>query len=291
MDLSPAQIDRFLREGYLVIENFFSRDVCETLMKRMEHIIAGHKETIPATVFSTRTNEHALTDYFLNSGDRIHFFFEPGAFDNANTLIHPLEKSLNKVGHALHEKDSVFRQYSYDPRIKTICRQLGFKKTCLLQSMYIFKQPRIGAEVRCHQDATFLHARNSPVIGFWLALEDATTENGCLQVLPTPHTTPLKKKMFRSPDDVISFEEYDATPWNEEHCISLEVKQGSLVLLHGHLPHKSHANLSDKSRHAYTLHAIDADNPYPDSNWLRCPQGLPQWPDPSFPLSGDAVTN
>ena len=54
----------------------------------------------------------------------------------------------------------------------------------LLQSMYIFKQPRIGGEVVCHQDATFLYTDPITVTGFWFALEDATLENGCLWAMP-----------------------------------------------------------------------------------------------------------
>ncbi|KTD46746.1 phytanoyl-CoA dioxygenase [Legionella rubrilucens] len=278
MDLSPVQIDDFLTQGYLVIEDFFSKETCDQLMRRMNHLIAENKDLIPAAVFSTRTNEHAASDYFLESGDKIHFFFEPDAFHADGTLTHPIEHSLNKVGHALHELDPVFRHYSHDSRIHSICRQLGFKTPCLLQSMYLFKQPAIGAEVNCHQDATYLHSEQSDVLGFWFALEDATLENGCLQVIPSPHTVPLKQKMIRE-NDRIYFEEYDKTPWRQDYCVPLEVRQGSLILLHGHVPHKSEANVSSKSRHAYTLHAIDASYPYPQSNWLQRASGLPVWPE------------
>ena len=40
--------------------------------------------------------------------------------------------------------------------------------------MYIFKQPRIGGEVVCHQDSTFLYTEPESAIGFWLAIEDQT---------------------------------------------------------------------------------------------------------------------
>ena len=51
----------------------------------------------------------------------------------------------------------------------------------------------------------------------------------------------------------------------------LEVKKGTLVLLHGRLPHYSKENISSKSRHAYTLHVIDGNNKYPKENWLQRP--------------------
>ena len=55
--------------------------------------------------------------------------------------------------------------------------------------MYIFKQPHIGGEVGCHQDATFLYTDPMTVTGFWFAIEDATLENGCLWAAPGGHRT------------------------------------------------------------------------------------------------------
>ena len=55
----------------------------------------------------------------------------------------------------------------------------------------------------------------------------------------------------------------------------LEVKKGSLVILHGRLPHYSCENKSNKSRHAYTLHVIDGSCEYPKFNWLKRPSSMP----------------
>ena len=140
--------------------------------------------------------------------------------------------------------------------------------------MYIFKQPGIGAEVICHQDSTYIYGQDSDALGFWFALEDATMENGCLEVIPSPDTTTLKKRMFREGDNTY-FESYDATPWPEEKSIPLPVEKGTLILLGGWLPHKSKANMSVKSRHAYTLHLVDTTLPYPTKNWLQWPNGIP----------------
>jgi phytanoyl-CoA hydroxylase len=276
MDLSTSQIEFFNDNGYLVIDNFFSQSICEQLKERIHWILANQLHEIPSTIFSTQTNEHARNEYFLNSGDKIHFFFEPDSFDKNGQLKKPIEKSLNKIGHALHDLDPIFKELSYDLRLKKICYQLNFQKPSLLQSMYIFKQPNIGAEVNLHQDSTYLHAENSDILGFWFALEDATIQNGCLEVIPSPTSTPLNKRMIRKGDDIY-FENYHRLIWQEENCIALEVRQGSMILLHGCLPHKSNANLSPKSRHAYTLHVIDAAFPYPDSNWLQKPKGLVEW--------------
>ena len=60
----------------------------------------------------------------------------------------------------------------------------------------------------------------------------------------------------------------DNTPF-EKTSTPVEVSKGSLVLLHGRLPHYSSENKSNKSRHAYTLHVINGDNDYSKNNWLQ----------------------
>ena len=55
----------------------------------------------------------------------------------------------------------------------------------------------------------------------------------------------------------------------------LETRGGTMVILHGKLPHMSEANRSNRTRHAYTLHLIEADADYPDWNWLQRDSKLP----------------
>ena len=60
----------------------------------------------------------------------------------------------------------------------------------------------------------------------------------------------------------------DNTPF-EKTDTPLEVTKGTLVLLHGRLPHYSCENKSNKSRHAYTFHIIDGNSHYLNDNWLQ----------------------
>jgi phytanoyl-CoA hydroxylase len=103
---------------------------------------------------------------------------------------------LNKVGHALHTDHPVFEKYTFDNRIRELCWQLGmlkcfkniknshnkfisgFQTPAIPQSMYIFKNPGVGGEVISHQDGTYLFTEPASTIGFWIALDDATHENG-----------------------------------------------------------------------------------------------------------------
>ena len=141
--------------------------------------------------------------------------------------------------------------------------------------MYIFKQPKIGGEVVCHQDSTFLYTEPQSIAGLWLALEDATLENGCLWAIPGGHTLGLKSRWVRNETGGMKFDVFDSSPWPEQRLVPLEVSKGSLIILNGLLPHKSFANRSSKSRHAYTLHVISADCHYPETNWLQRSSELP----------------
>ncbi|KAH0615427.1 hypothetical protein JD844_004638 [Phrynosoma platyrhinos] len=89
------------------------------------------------------------------------------------------------------------------------------------------QQPGIGGEVTPHQDATFLHTEPlGRIVGLWIALENATQENGCLWFIPGSH-------------------------------------RSSLVLIHGEVVHKSEPNFSERSRHVYTFHLMEAK----DTTW------------------------
>lgn len=273
--LKQEDINFFNDNGYLVINDFCKPEPCDALISRTKELIEDHEQKIrELIVFSSENNSQMLADYFHESSDKIHFFFEEKAFNEHHQLKQSFAKSINKIGHGLHVKDDVFKAFCHDPRLKMICHDLGIEQPGLVQSMYIFKQPGIGGEVLYHQDATFLHSANGDALGFWFALEDATIENGCLHVIPSDIHTPLKKKMFCHNKNT-HFETFDDSPWDEEKAIPLPVKKGSLIILHGKVPHKSEANTSPKSRHAFTLHVVDISNGFPESNWLKWPDGIP----------------
>ena len=59
------------------------------------------------------------------------------------------------------------------------------------------QQPKIGGEVRPHQDSTFLATDPPSVVGLWWALEDATKQNGCLWALPGSHKDGVARRFLR----------------------------------------------------------------------------------------------
>jgi phytanoyl-CoA hydroxylase len=264
----------FERQGFLVLPGFVPAQACDALKARAEALVADFQpETV--SVFTTHEQTRTSDEYFLSSGDKVRFFFEENAFRPDGSLRQDKALSINKLGHAMHDLDPVFERFSRTPELAALASELGLKKPLLLQSMYIFKQPFIGGEVNSHQDSTFLYTEPATCLGFWFALEDATLENGCLWALPGGHRLGLKKRFVRAPGGGTAFQVLDSTPLPEEGMVPLEVKKGTLVVLHGLLPHKSGANTSPKSRHAYSLHLVDATARYPEDNWLQRAPHLP----------------
>ncbi len=275
MSATPERLALYERDGFVVLEDFVPPAECDRLRARAAELVEAFEPGALLSVFSTNEQTRTSDEYFLTSGDRVRFFFEEGAFDAEGRLTRPKEESVNKIGHALHDLDPVFRSFSRTPALASLAERLGYRRPLLVQSMYIFKQPRIGGEVTCHQDATFLYTEPQTVTGLWFALEDATVENGCLWALPGGHRLGLKSRFVRAAEGGTRFVVFDPAPWPTEGLVPLEVKKGTLVVLHGLLPHLSRANTSPRSRHAYTLHLLEAGSRYPADNWLQRSPDLP----------------
>lgn len=273
--LTSTQKENYQHDGFLIIKDFIDTDICDLLIKRANELISQFEPSELKTIFSTKDQRHAKHQYFLESSSKIHFFFEEGAIDQNGELTKEKLLSINKMGHALHDLDPIFNCFSRSHKIASLVNELGMINPLLLQSMYICKQPYIGGEVTCHQDSTYIYVKHQPVMGLWFALEDATLENGCLWGIPGGHHTPLKSKFIRDKNDQVSTEVYDHTPWELEKMIPLEVPRGSVIVLHGLMPHMSKENISPRSRHAYSLHIISGDHDYPTDNWLQRSEDMP----------------
>ena len=276
MHLGQVEIELFEQHGYLVLEDFVSKDACEALSHRANEIVEAYDPSESVSIFTINEQTRHSDSYFLESGDKIRCFFEEEAFRENGELRQAKSKSINKIGHAMHDLDPVFEQFSRTQELAQISKEVGFKDPRILQSMFIFKQPHIGGEVACHQDATFLHTEPMSVKGFWFALEDATQDNGCMWAIPGGHKSQVKSRFSRSKNGKgTEMEIFDDTPWETSKLLPLEVKAGTLVVLHGLLPHMSYANRSANTRHAYTMHIIEGTADYPEWNWLQRPPEMP----------------
>lgn len=277
MVLSPTQLADWHRDGFLVLPDAIDPWACDELRNHVVELLSDADPLTDGglTVFDASAQSHAQDEYFLTSGDVVRWFLEEGAVVDG-VLTRPLELAVNKLGHAMHDLDPVFERFSRTPMLAELAADLGFVDPMLLQSMYIFKQPTIGGEVSCHCDHTFLWTEPQTVIGYWFAIEDATIENGCLWVAPGHHRAPARSRLRRTgTGTATTMEVLDDSPWPTDDLVPVEAPKGTMIVLHGTLPHWSAPNTSTRSRHAYTLHLIDGTAHYPADNWLQRRPSMP----------------
>ncbi|XP_059849749.1 phytanoyl-CoA dioxygenase domain-containing protein 1 isoform X5 [Hypanus sabinus] len=269
--LTDALAAEFRKDGFVAIEGFIAVEECDSLRARISEIIdemdvPHHLHTEFSTQEAEQIKTQGSTDYFLTSGDKIRFFFERGVIDSK----------------ALHVLEPAFKNLTHSRKVQEVAQKLGLQEPVIVQSMYIFKQPEIGGEVTPHQDATFLYTEPlGSIVGFWIALDDATEENGCLWFIPGSHRAGITRRMKRSQNGEYPFLKFVGQERNypDNEFISVPVKKGGLILIHGQVVHKSALNTSDKSRHCYTFHVMESrDTHWSEENWLQPTPELP------FPL-------
>ena len=273
--LNVAQAEAWQRDGVLVLPGFKSAAEVAAVCARARELVDAFEPAADSGVFSTRDRSRVVDAALLASAEAVHCFFEEEAFDAQGRMSVPQAQAINKIGHALHDRDPVFNRFSHGPALARLAAALGLARPQVWQSQVIFKQPHIGGEVGWHQDASFFVTTPQTVTTFWFALEDATLDNGCLWVEPGGHRGPLREQ-YLCEDGRLSMRALDATPWPaRDQAVPLPVAAGTLVVFHGLLPHCSAANRSPKSRLAYTLHVTDAGAVYAPLNWLQRSACLP----------------
>jgi phytanoyl-CoA hydroxylase len=295
MYLTEEQKQFFHDNGYLVIKGFWNETTVNKLRNKMISLVRNADLSQVKTIFNTSTSETGYRkqdndEYFLNSGGKICYFWEEKAWKVSNnhqnegeepelTLSMEPELAINKVGHAIHDLDPDFQEVSYEGRIGSICEDLGMEKPLITQSMYIFKQPRIGGEVVPHQDGTFLYTEPQSCIGFWWPLNDCSQENGCLWIVPGSQNLGILQRYRRKDPPAIGTEIIPSQKiqWDLNGAIPLETKKGDLVVLHTALVHYSQENTSPFPRHAYSIHIVEGKEGviYPKDNWLQRPEDFP----------------
>jgi phytanoyl-CoA hydroxylase len=150
--LDFAQQATWTQQGYLVLERAFTPGELAPLARSASEIVDGFDADRQRTIFSTGDRDAGRDDYFFDSAEAIHCFLEEGAVDADGRLNRPRQLAINKIGHALHDLVPEFSRFCRHPLFGDLLRDLGLSQPELWQSMVIFKQPRIGGEVRWHQE-------------------------------------------------------------------------------------------------------------------------------------------
>ena len=269
--LEASQVQLFHEQGFLALERVIGEQWISDIRAAAGRIVEAFDSDSHRSVFSTRDQDKGRDRYFFESSEQVHCFLEEDAMDPNGALLKPKHLAINKIGHAMHDLVPEFTAFCRQPIFGQILRELGQKDPLLWQTMYIFKQPHIGGEVRWHQDASYLITEPSSIVGFWIALEDAHRDNGCLWIEPGGQRSPLREIYQVDHDSGRGLlRQLDDTPWpSTDDAVAVEVPAGSLVIFDDHMPHYSSQSSSQQSRQAFTMHFAEADSAWSRHNWLQ----------------------
>jgi phytanoyl-CoA hydroxylase len=142
---------------------------------------------------------------------------------------------------------------AHHPKLAAVLRDLLGDEPVIFQDMALLKPPRLGREKPWHQDLSYFnYDPNSKVVGVWIALDEATVENGCMQLLPGRHRegpiTHFKRRDWQICDTDILGKTSVAAP----------LQPGGLLLFDGLLPHGTPRNGSGRHRRALQFHYTGA---------------------------------
>ena len=211
--ITDQQMKQLNEEGYFILENVFAEDEMNALAARIEEHQRIHEEWIRAqggTQGISRAEEITFTDH-------------------------------------LAEKDDVIKEFCLRPEFVAISAKILGPDVDLYWNQSVFKQPEGEKEFPWHQDDGYTPVDPSPYLTLWLALNDATPENGCISVLPGSWKRGLLPH-HQSPIGLVCHEADDP-----DQGVLVPVKAGGMGVFYSLTAHKSGVNRSKGPRKAYIV--------------------------------------
>ena len=224
--------DGYGREGYFRIDGFAERATCDAMLERVVELTrraAAGDDIRPALVLPE-----------ANLAGR------PG---NPEDLVSKVFR--------LH-RDPVFEAFARSPAVvDVVCEVLGTDAVDCFLSQFIFKSPGAWGQP-WHQDSYYFPFEPArPVVGIWLAVTEATLDNGCLHVLAGSQSEPVHEHVpDRRPGanygyvEIVDHDMAAARP--------VLMQPGDLLVFDSHLMHRSTDNVSDGIRAAMVYHYATA---------------------------------
>lgn len=226
ISINDADVAAFHDQGFLIVPGLASPEDVEALRADALHICrGGYPHEKLATMPPETSDDEALRNFLC-----IHF-------------PHKISQLMRETG-VCHQGIA-----------HVLSRIIGPDVKCM-QSMLFIKPPGFQGQA-WHQDEIYIPTRDQSLTGAWIALDDATVENGCLYVLPGSHKGILyDQRPHEDPD------EFDSAPeshgFDESAEIPVEVKAGDVVFFNGYLLHRSRKNRSQVYRRVLVNHYMNA---------------------------------
>jgi phytanoyl-CoA hydroxylase len=139
--------------------------------------------------------------------------------------------------------DLMFKALAYPSIVETLTSVIGPDVKCMQSMLFIKASGKPGQA--WHQDEIYIPTRDRSLTGAWIALDDATVDNGCLWVIPGSHQPGVLYQMESHEDRRFDCSgESQGFPYSNDDAVPVEVKAGSIVFFNGYLLHRSLPNYS-----------------------------------------------
>ncbi|NQX39902.1 Ectoine hydroxylase-related dioxygenase, phytanoyl-CoA dioxygenase (PhyH) family [Pedobacter steynii] len=231
--VSPANIKFYKESGYLVAEQLLSSDEIDELKIETVEIFKGNRGHVDGMV----DPENLTNDEILKKYVAIHF---------------------------PHKISEVIKTYLNHEKVVDILTKIVSPNVKCMQSMLFVKAPGKAGQA-WHQDEYYIPTRDKSLIGVWIAIDNATIENGCLWIVPGSNKPGyIMKRVPNSSKEYADVDTVDVSGFTKENIIPVEVKSGSVVFFNGYTLHSSLKNkTTDCFRTALVNHYMTAESMLP----------------------------
>lgn len=224
MTLNEKQFEHYQREGYVVVGGVLEPSEVDTITTRLREYVRGERKE-----------------------SQFERMLEPSAETGAVEFDYEGEPVRKFEGIGMAREDDVFGDLAFHDGIVEIVSQLQGPNLKLLRSAGMLKPPQVGSEKKFHQDAAYYPIQPMDHVTVWVALDEAISENGCMQVVPGAHTDGLlhHEEVEYDTDIALAGDDYD-----ESDTVALPMEPGDVLFQHCLLPHYTAPNESDQWRRA-----------------------------------------
>ena len=237
--ITDEQWAQYEDKGYLRLGKVLSDEDLKALQTRIDEIMLG-----------TADLDYSKILMQLDSTD--------GKYENAGAMSNGHKGArldYRKIQEL--EADALFWEFMNRPVFREICaRQYGAEMPiAAFRAMFMNKPANRGTLLPWHQDR-WQDLDRDPLVTLWTALDPATQENGCVQIIEGSHKmgllNPAHGSGFVTPEQAQELVE-------KNPVVHLELEAGEAVLLHNWLLHASDKNHSEQSRRAFSVCYMDGD--------------------------------
>lgn len=232
MVLTAKQQEFFEENGYLPYGRILSDEEIQALCQRSEDIAAGRRPLIPARYIQLEA-----------------------AFRDGQDTTAPRIDMIRKMTYLCYH-DDLFEAVARKAAIVDVIEDLLGPNIKLYTDQLMMKPRFNGTVTDWHQDSVAwpMFAPQNHV-SCWLALDDATVENGCMTVIPGSHKWGPIAREYK--------ERFLAMPQLTDP-VAVELKAGHCMFHHGLNFHRTGANITPHRRRGLALHYIAAETMYLD---------------------------